>query len=607
MPAILATLRPTHPRLLALPDSWAHIQTQRAGDAALDAFLTRQQTEARALVAVEPAAYHKEGRRLLSVSRTVLRRVLLLAMQYKLTGERALLDRARAEMLSAAAFSDWNPSHFLDTAEMTAALAVGCDWLYDDLDPAERETIERAIIEKGLRAGIENNGWAKATNNWNAVCHCGMVLGALAVAEKEPELAARFLEQAQKFNPLGMREYAPAGVYPEGPNYWAYGTTFEVMLIGALQSALGTDWGLSQSAGFMESAGAVLELAGPTGAFYDFSDGGERASLEGTTFWFARQLNRPALANFERATLGSGKMPAPTSLSQRTLPLVALWWTPAPAAPLDLPLDWLGAGEQPLAVFRSSWGDPDAMFLALKGGRATLSHGHMDAGSFVFESDGVRWARDLGMQDYESLESQGVGLWDSRQNGERWSVFRLNNFSHNTLTLNDQLHHAAGEARITRFSGGPSAGATVDLTPVFAGQATRVTRGFSFRAGQDVTIRDEIEGLKAGDDARFALLTGAQIQISGDGQTATLTQKGRALRVQLHSSSAVQWQLGSAQGPRPYDAPNPGAQMLVAHFSAPAGGALSWSVTLAPGAAQTAQVNPLATTALADWPLAPVK
>jgi hypothetical protein len=36
-------------------------------------------------------------------------------------------------MLAAAAFSDWNPSHFLDVAEMTAALAIGYDWLYEEV------------------------------------------------------------------------------------------------------------------------------------------------------------------------------------------------------------------------------------------------------------------------------------------------------------------------------------------------------------------------------------------------------------------------------------------------------------------------------------------
>lgn len=44
----------------------------------------------------------------------------------------------------------WNPSHFLDVAEMTGGLAIGYDWLYDDLSPESREKIRQAIVAKGL-------------------------------------------------------------------------------------------------------------------------------------------------------------------------------------------------------------------------------------------------------------------------------------------------------------------------------------------------------------------------------------------------------------------------------------------------------------------------
>ena len=53
-------------------------------------------------------------------------------------------------MLAVARFSDWNPSHFLDTGEMTFALAVGYDWLYDQLGEASRAEIRKAIVEKGV-------------------------------------------------------------------------------------------------------------------------------------------------------------------------------------------------------------------------------------------------------------------------------------------------------------------------------------------------------------------------------------------------------------------------------------------------------------------------
>ena len=69
----------------------------------------------------------------------------------------------------------------------------------------------------------------------------------------------------------------------------------------------------------------------------------------------------------------------------------------------------------------SSW-KPDATYVAIKGGSPGLSHAHMDVGAFVMDADGVRWADDLGMQDYESLESKGVKLWGKTQDAERWKI-----------------------------------------------------------------------------------------------------------------------------------------------------------------------------------------
>ncbi len=244
------------------------------------------------------------------------------------------------------------------------------------------------------------------------------------------------------------------------------------------------------------------------------------------------------------------------------------------------------------------------MYLGLKGGRAGSSHAHMDAGSFVFESDGVRWARDLGKQDYYSLESKGLKLFDGKQNGDRWRVFRLNNLSHNTLTINKQLHMVDGMAAITHFAAAANEGAIVDLSPVFRGQADRVARGFVFRPGKHVLIRDEVDGLKAGDDVRWAMMTSAEIILSPDGTQATLKQDGSELRMALVSSAPSRFESISAQPPENgYDAPNPGVRLLVVNFESPASGALSWSVILQPGSAGPAAGNDtLAQVPLKDWP-----
>ncbi len=88
--------------------------------------------QADALLDVEPITRTLQGRRLLGQSRSCVKRVLTLAMAYHLTGDQKYAARGEKEMLAVAAFTDWNPSHFLDVAEMTFALAIGYDWLFHE-------------------------------------------------------------------------------------------------------------------------------------------------------------------------------------------------------------------------------------------------------------------------------------------------------------------------------------------------------------------------------------------------------------------------------------------------------------------------------------------
>jgi len=59
----------------------------------------------------------------------VLRRVYALALAYRWTGQEKYARKAAENMLTVCAFKDWNPSHFLDTAEMSHAVGsatTGC-------------------------------------------------------------------------------------------------------------------------------------------------------------------------------------------------------------------------------------------------------------------------------------------------------------------------------------------------------------------------------------------------------------------------------------------------------------------------------------------------
>jgi hypothetical protein len=588
-PGILTGLRPEHPRLIITAAMWNDLRSRRSSDTELDAILTQTVNAARTVLKTPPLVYKKEGFRLLAVSRDALRRIELCSFAYRITGEKVFLDHAEKDMLTVAAFKDWNPPHFLDTAEMTAAVALGYDWLFNNLSAATRATLRQTILEKGLKPGMTgHNSWYKATMNWNQVCFGGLTLGALAVADENPEVASEFLTLARQNSPNGLKPYAPIGIYPEGPGYWSYGTTYQVLMVCALQTALGTDWNLPEHPGFLPTAAALVEQTGPTGRPFNFSDGSDGVSFKPTLFWFAQRLHYPALVYFQNQLLQQRLSHAQSDPEgDRFFPFLALWvgGLPKEIPPPTLPLAWHGDGPNPVGIFRSSWTDPNALFLAFKGGSASLNHAHMDAGSFVLDADGVRWASDLGAQEYYTIESKGWALFNMKQDSDRWRVYRLNNFSHNTLTLGGKLHNVVGDARITAFTGNS---ATVDLSQIFAGQAGSVIRRFSVGENKTVTIQDSIATANPGLSVRWQMVTHAKITVNSN--EATLRQEGKALSAKILSPADAHFEIASAQPPADgVNQTNANARILTVNTTVPASGNLAIEVQLQPETASASQ------------------
>ena len=83
--------------------------------------LRRRQSDRPRRCSPRPVCKHelRDGVRLLYVSREVRDLVLTLGLMYRLTGDARYAERLWAEVDAASRFPDWNPKHFLDTAEMT--------------------------------------------------------------------------------------------------------------------------------------------------------------------------------------------------------------------------------------------------------------------------------------------------------------------------------------------------------------------------------------------------------------------------------------------------------------------------------------------------------
>ena len=111
--------------------------------------------DAQGILDAAPSEYViPDGKRLLATSRRVLHRAQVLSLAYWMGPDARLRDRLWRELEAAAAFKDWNPSHFLDTAEMTHAFAIAYDWLYHEWSDDQRRAIHAAIVRHGLTPGL---------------------------------------------------------------------------------------------------------------------------------------------------------------------------------------------------------------------------------------------------------------------------------------------------------------------------------------------------------------------------------------------------------------------------------------------------------------------
>lgn len=583
-----------HPRLFWPRGGEEALRRQIADDPAMKQLYALVQGEADRQLSAKPVERVLIGRRLLDKSRTCLSRVLHFGMMWRLTGEAKYLERARREMLAAAQFEDWNPKHFLDVAEMTLALGIGYDWLHAALGEGDRQRVRAAIIEKGLKPSLKSDSWSRATNNWNQVCNAGMAVGAFAVAESEPALAAQMIARAVNTVPRSMHEYSPDGDYPEGPGYWGYGTTFNVILISALESVLGSDFGLTKQPGFLGTADYYLHVTGPSGYYFNYADCGRGGQgIAPAMFWFAARRQEPHLLWTERSKLERAAQAGLGRGHDRTLPLALLWMRPGAAKASSQPvLSWTGRGANPVAFHRSAW-DPNASFVAVKGGSPSVNHGHMDVGAFVMDAEGVRWADDLGAQDYNSLESKGIDLWGRAQDSGRWKVFRLGTSAHNVLMVDGQQQRVDGRAPIVLSKPGRT---IVDTSSVYRGQLAASRRGVALEPDRSVRVQDEFTALEKAASVRWAMVTHADVQVAGSGRAA-LTQGGKRLELRvLEPAGAALKIYPTDPPPSPHDARNPGTRMVGFEVQVAAGQPQRFVVQLVPASTpgEAPPVRPLA-------------
>ncbi|MDX9747664.1 MAG: heparinase II/III family protein [Paludibacter sp.] len=582
---VLKVELPTHPRILLLEGEEDNIRNLFATGTLWSTLHTDILKESDRIIGLPLLERKQIGMRLLAVSREALRRIFFLSYSYRMTEDGKYAQRAEQEMLAVSDFRDWNPSHFLDVAEMTMGVAIGYDWLYHQLSDESRGIIRDAIIEKGLNPSLneKHNWWLDAKHNWNQVCNAGITFGALAVYEHNPEFSRSLISRSATSIAKAMHDYAPHGAYPEGYAYWEYGTSFNVLFLSVVEKAYNSDFGLSAIDGFMGTSGYYQHMIGATNKSFNYSDCGDEFGLTPAMFWFADKSKTPSLLWNEINYLNPEYRK--NHLANRLLPSVMIWAKDIATNNVEAPaqLVWTGGGTTPVALMRSSWTNPNAIYVGFKGGTAESNHAHMDVGSFIMEANGERWAMDFGKQDYQSLESKKLQIWTNNQESERWKVFRYNNFVHNTLTVNDKMHNVKGYAPLLAHSDNEKLMyASADISSLFAGELKSAKRAVAIISKKYVVVRDAVTATADKEAVvQWRMLTDATVQLIGKNKIV-LTKNGKTLKIKVNSKLPLQMKTWSTQSPNDYDADNSGTTLVGFELTVPAGESSTFDVSLIP-------------------------
>lgn len=490
--------------------------------------------------------------------RNVEKMVLSLSYAYRMTGDKVYCDRAIKEIVNACGYRDWDPSHFLDTAEMMIALSIGYDWLYDCLDDETRKMVETAVVEKGLRTAEANPYFYNVGHNWNQVCNCAMIMASLAIHEAIPEEADMYIKKSLDTNPMAMKAYAPDGAYPEGNTYWGYGTSYQILLIESLRSALGTDFDIPKAEGFMRTGYYIKYLATPAGRCFSFYDSNTWQIAHMMTFWFASELGDPSICHLEKRLLQEGKV----TECDRWWPCVMTIMARVGQESDEFKPDnvMMARGINPLWVYRSGWDSKDDTYLGVKGGNPCNNHGHVDNGSFFLEKYGTLWAADLGSQSYDTFYNNGIALGDRAQNGQRWIPFRIGPLSHNLLIMNGGNPVVNADASISDcWDNADGKGCTVDLTQSYSLYVKSAARSVSLsRDDMTLCVDDAIVTGDAEVDIVWNMVTFAEPELVNEHQVR-LVAEGKCMTLTVETDLPATAFILPAGTDKVWDAANPGA------------------------------------------------
>ncbi|PYI52599.1 tandem-95 repeat protein [Paenibacillus flagellatus] len=520
-----------HPRLLGDRDDYDRARALIGTDPYMKEWYARLQKEAEPILSTSPLPYAANG----ANNGAIRDRLLRIGLMYQLSGDARYATRTIQELEALAGYADWGArtNNILAMAELSHAVSLAYDWVYEAMTAEQRANVAEAIRIHVLNVALD---WYRGAfthngeyNNINLVDNGNFGMAALAIADASPQAgaaAAEVLQGMYRKLQQSLRHYTPDGAWPEGPAYWHYGGQYLSYMIATMNNVLGTDFGLSALPGFEESGAFPGHLLGE-GGYFDFFDGGISLA-QPESMWFADFFGKPEYA-WHLGDLYRRK--------DVFHPLYLVLYRPGMFDVKPTELDRFYTAIESGSM-RSAWDDPDALFASMKGVNETLkSHHDLDAGTFVFDALGVRWAMDSGNEDY-SLP----GFWDYKY--QRWTYYRKKTEGHNTIVVNPvqnpvvQQDPLGTAVRIAQQSKPRGAFSVLDMTNVYRNDAVSMKRGMMLADDRTkLLVQDEMK-LKQPSELYWFMHTKASVEIVEGGRAAILRQGDKRLYAKMAEAPA---------------------------------------------------------------------
>lgn len=520
----------SHPRLMTTPEELTNVKQRILNDQTFRNEYISLISDANKYLYTTCQPYAiPDGIRLLDAASQIRTRVEILGLAYVLSGDEKYAKRLYKELENAASFPDWNPKHFLDTATMLSAFALGYDYAYDyiSLDEIRKQTIVNAVANMGFepllddyldRPRTRTYKWTLTNepDNWNVVCNSGAIMAALSFAEELPEYASTIFDYAPTLLEKAALRFGPDGAWFEGLGYWDYTLNNYVDILMSLNNSLGTDYGFSSVKGLARTGYFLHAMTGSTGVF-NFSNSSSDKIRGTEIFGLANVTGDKYLSDLHYTYMKNNSF----SFGYRGM---VSYKGDFEEVENTMAHDVYYRDTEVVSL-RSGYSSDDT-FVGFCAGENFVPHAHLDIGSFVLDMQGERFISDLGSENYN------LG-------GNTWNLYRNRAEGHNVPVINpgaapDQRTDASSV--IDRFvSGEDESFAVCDMTDAYSPDALSALRGIKLTDNKSVLIvQDEIHCALPSEIYWF-WHTSAAVTLSADGKIATLTKGGKSIKAVILS------------------------------------------------------------------------